>query len=255
MRSILFLLSIGVLFSCSSKNHEDISHVDVPLGYAYVQAKAIDDEIVRVLEYTGVRVLEDIDIKVHTNKSHYFFFAAVVDYEKNENGGYSSADGQLSAVKRFDGCFFYDLVKDDPDEYVIDQVGIELMVDKKMNKVLGNDSLYISINGFDYKTMPEPMRLSSYSRHTFDNGFYNLSGVVPLFTGTVDLKANEDKHVESKFLLGMVSYDCKINYDFNGFFNSDAFSYAVGFSQVHDYDELPKNLKLDINDFIIESED
>jgi len=251
MRSILFLSLLVFLSACSSKNHEDISLIGVPRGFAYVQSTAVDDDIVKVLQYTGVQVLEDIEIKVHTDNTHYFYFAAVADYQKNENGGYSAGDGKLSAIKTFNGCFFYDLVKDDPEDYIVDQLSLELMVDKKINKVLGNDSLYLSINGFDYQTMPEPMQLSSYHNHAFNGKFYNLDEIVPLFNGNVRLTANKGKNIDSKFLVGMISYDCSKKYDFDEMFNSEAFLYAVGFKHAIQMKDVPDALKFDVNDFIV----
>ena len=253
MRSICLLFGILFIYACSAKNPDErnIRYVEVPKGHAYVQSQDIESDLVKVLQYTGVEALEDIDIKLHTDNSHYIYFAAVVDYPTDENGGYSSLDGQLKAIKQFNGCFFYDLTKDQSTkDFVIEQLSIDLMIDKKISSVLGNDSLYLSINGFDYQTMPEPMRISSRRLNEFNGKFYNLNSVVPLMSANVRLPENKDKNIESKMLLGLISYDCSQKYDFNGFYNSPQFAYAVGFPDILSAQQTPTHLELDINDFI-----
>lgn len=262
MRILISLLSVILLIACSSKNPEErnFKYVDVPLNGAYVAAESADDEVVKVLQYTGVQSLEDIRIKMRTDHSNYFFFAAVVDYPNRAGSkNYSSTDGRLNFINTFDPCFFYELcaANPHPKEEVLEELSVQLMVDRKMSSILKNDSLYLTLNGFDYNTLSKPMRINGRMLHEFNGFFFDLNGVVPLMSAEVSLNEHQDKDITSKMLVGMISYDGRESYDFDAMFNSPQFVYSVGFpSYIKRQREVGFQHNLfDIDDFIIASDE
>ena len=121
----------------------DLNTLSVSKNQAFVQSYALGKEIEEVLRYTGIESIGINEIKLNTDNSHYFYFAAVVDFPVNSKGGYSSDNGTLSSIKRVNGCYIYELCKDSTNtEYAEEIVHSHLMFDKRISSVLNNDSLY-----------------------------------------------------------------------------------------------------------------
>ncbi len=252
MRSI-YLLAISIsILSCSSSSSDivDLNNLNVPQGQAYVQSTSLKNEITEVLNYVGMSSYGKHKIKLHTNNSHYFFFAAVVDIPENEDGHYSSSDAELSSVKTFSGCFLYELCKDSTNTmYAEEEVLVDILVDRKMSNILNNDSLYISLNGRGYYAMPEEMSMGSWRVNSFDNQYFDLGTIVPILEGTVD-KPEKNRKIHSYMMIGLISYDRAHNYDFDALFNSNAFASRVAFPGI--ISETGKEYKsLYISDYII----
>jgi len=253
MKNLLILLSFFLISSCAlTNNSTDIKNVKVPEGHAYVQSKDKTDEVNEILSYVGVSHLEDVTMKLNTKQSNYFFFAAVVDYVKDEEGRFSIGAGDLRFVKNLHSCFIPEMVFEPiTKDYVEELISADISVDKKSSKILNNDSLYIGVTRANYKALPDPMRLSSYRRHISNDKFYKLNWIVPLFTADVNVIENESKNIDSKMLVGFLNYDCKKDYDMDELFNSVEFStFVYNPEYITEDSHFNNQYSFDINNFM-----
>lgn len=258
----LFIFIISFLFSCyvnpdsvdAQTKKVDMKALSVPKNMAYIKSHALSKEMQEVLSYSGINSVGKNEIKIHTDNSHYFYFAAVVDFPENDNGGYSSHSGKLSSFKKVNGCFIYELCKDSTNtKFAEDILHSHLMFDNKTSSILNNDSLYVTLNGRTYFTMPEEMSLSGYSPNKFNDKYFDLNGIVPIFQASVTKPKNRDTDISSFILIGLMSYNKSLNYDFDSMFSSEAFTACVGFTHLMSESDTEYNL-FNVDDFIVHSE-
>lgn len=256
----LSYIFMGLLVSCSFIGDSaqdatvDLKTLDVPKDQAYVKSKPLSKEQQEILSYSGINSFGKNEIKIHTDNSHYFYFAAVADFPKNDKGGYSSTEGTLSSLKKVNGCFIYELCKDSTNTMYAEEIlSTHLMFDTKMSSILNNDSLYVTLGGSNYFAMPEEMSLSSYSLNKFDSKYFDLNGIVPLFQGSVSKPSNKDKDINSFILIGLISYNKSLEYDFDAMFRSTAFTACVGFDHLISETDSRYNL-FSIDDFVVHSD-
>jgi len=185
--------------------------------------------------------LDSISIdRFHYSNSYLLYFVVGFWPEGENNFGI-----EILNFKKVTGCCRKADTKYDLDFYEAwNTRKFSLIQDVKTRSILKNDSIYLSIDGLNYWTLPMEGRISGWSYPADGLIEYVEKGVpVNLMRGGIRLK-KKDRKGQVKFQLGFISYEYGQNYDWDAFLDSQEFKNFVMFGGF-----LP-NRPLSLNDYI-----
>ncbi len=249
--------SICILFaSCfATEIEKPFNEIEVPKDHVLVKYSKPDEKINSYLRAMGNEIIGNFNFSMNTDNSHYTLYSATVQRKmKPFENGVSSSDGspELLSLKLHNGCFIYNLTKDDTAEgtYEKELANYSLIFDRKLPNVLNNDSIYFSINGIDVHTLGAEGSISSYPTVSNKTVLWSDNQLIPLFNGSINEKGKLNEYSTS-FQIGFFNYDCEKNYDFDKFFNSQIFLSCVGIPK-HIMEDEEINELLALDNYIIE---
>ena len=245
MKYFTFFL-IVLFFSCQSNNSDQIKYL--PNDSVLLSSKKGDESINELMKYTGVEHLRSVELTFNTDNTHYFPFAAVYFWGNMINGKLDQKEAELISFKSFDGCFFNKAIRY-PDSvfYSQEKLTYDVMVDRRINDILHNDSLYFSLDG-RWHAVGVPGSISSYSISDEFEKIYSADGPMPLFRASFNI-AGKDKAHEAILTFGLISYQCQDKIDWDAYIESSEFTSFL--LNLHDFEEFEYG-KLDYKKYIAE---
>jgi len=223
MKQLLFCSFVILILSCNSKGTND-ENIELLPGQIYLKTQPVEKSKQDILNHIGVRVYGEYEVKMKTANTNYFKFIAVV---KIPYGG-GDIEPELLSLQTFDHCFFYeDAEVINNDTFYTKSLSFNFTVDNRLNDILRNDSLYFTTYGSRYMPVKTPLQIGVYRSIRNASMIYSDNNLVPLFQASVNIPGLDQEKVNTSMLFGFVSYDCKKNIDWNGFFNSRSFIFNV----------------------------
>ena len=228
---LIFLLLLLLLSSCSRNakiNKENKFYAEnepeliqyckdsIPRGCIEVSIERNKEDIQEILKLQGINYIGNFQFKVNTKKDYYTVFLVILTPDT------SRANKQIDTIINLDPCFFYRKVAMDSANYHFEERNYDFMFDKKISSINHNDSIYFSIRGTNFITIP------NFTGHLMSSGqekkakiIYSEDEIIPLMIGRFDdyetnnIIREKNKKIgkstyslpERHFMIGLIVYD------------------------------------------------